>query len=315
MSKSNGNRFTEAVKAKDELAKLRSICDMQAEEIERLKKAKFSFPKSAKRKPLKTFIRLIVPDTHGSIIDGQAFNSMMQDVKQLASSIREVVLLGDHLECGGFLAQHHTIGYIAQSEYNFADDVTAANIFLDEIQSAVPFAAMHYLSGNHESRLERWVCDQVVSNSADKEFLHKLVSTQSVLSLEKRAINYYSTGEFYGLRVPGAIKLGKCNFLHGSNHGQNVARTMAGMFGGNVVFAHVHAQQSVTVRTVAAGEVGAWCPGCLCKLQPLWRHSSITQWSHGYAFQIVDADSGEFLHINVPIIDGKSLLTGLAGML
>jgi hypothetical protein len=316
MSKSNGNnRFTEAVKAKDEIAKLRSICDMQADEIERLKKAKFSFPKSAKRKPLKTFIRLIVPDTHGSIISVPAINAMFADLQQLGSPVREIVLKGDHLECGGFLAQHHTLGYVAQSEYTFADDQTAANILLDKLQELAPQAKFHYLEGNHEARIEKWIVDQVVGNAADKKYLSSLFSTSSVLSLEKRGINFYSTGKFYGVRVPGAIRLGKCYFVHGSNHGKDVARVMAGMFGGNVCFAHVHTQTSVVIRTVANGEIGAWCPGCLCNLQPLWRHSSVTHWSHGYAFQIVDAETDEFLHINVPIIDGKSLLTGLAGML
>lgn len=113
----------------------------------------------------------------------------------------------------------------------------------------------------------------------------------------------------------GSIKLGKCHFLHGSNHGKDVARKMAGMFGGNVVFAHVHTQQAVTVRTVTAGEIGAWCPGCLCALQPLYRHSSITDWSLGYAFQIVHSGSDDFLHINVPVIGDRSLLQGFAGVL
>lgn len=308
------NRFTKADKNRKDSDQLRKICDMQAEEIERLKKAKFSFPKARKRKPLKTFIRLIVPDTHGSIIDDAAM-AMLNDAKQLAGSIREVILMGDHLECGGFLAQHHTFGFVATSKYTFAEDVQAANVFLDTLQEIAPHAEFHYLEGNHEHRIERWIVDQVVSNSADKSFLHKLFSTSTVLSLEKRGIRFYSCGEFYGVRVPGAIKLGKCHFLHGSNHGANVARKMASDFGGNVVFAHVHAQQAVTIRTVEAGEIGSWCPGCLSKLQPLWRHSSITNWSHGYALQIVDSESGEFLHINVPIVDGRSLLSGLAGML
>lgn len=308
------NRFIQSVQAKGDLAKLRSICDQQSETIERLKKAKFSFPKTRKAKPLKTFIRLIIPDTHGSIID-QAAMAMLGDVQQFAPSIREVILMGDHLECGGFLAQHHTLGFVATSQYTFTDDAVACNIFLDRLQGLVPHADFHYLEGNHENRIERWIVDQVVGNAQDKKYLNDLFSTSSVLSLAKRGINFYSSGQFYGLRVPGAIKLGKCHFLHGSNHGKDVARKMAGAFGGNVVFAHVHTQQSVTIRTVTGGEIGSWCPGCLCQLQPLYRHSSITDWSHGYAFQIVDAASGEFLHINVPIVDGRSLLTGLAGIL
>jgi hypothetical protein len=303
------------LRAKREIKRLESICQKQSEQLENHKRAKFAFSKQRPGRPGKTFIRFIIPDTHGSLIDQAAAAAMFADLGQMGDKVKEVVLLGDHLECGGFLAEHHVLGYVAQSEYTFAEDVTAANAFLDKVQELAPKAVLHYLEGNHENRIERWIVDQIVGRSKDAGFLHQLFSTSSVLGLKERGINFYSSGEKYGLRVPGAIKLGKCHFLHGSNHGKDVARKMAGMFGGNVVFAHVHTQQAVTVRTVAGGEIGAWCPGCLCLLQPLYRHSSITDWSDGYAFQIVHAATGEFLHVNVPIVDGKSLLRGFAGVL
>jgi hypothetical protein len=306
---------SEASRLKRELKRIESICSEQAKQLDNLKRAKFSFKKQRAAKFGKTFIRFIIPDTHGSLIDQAAADAMFSDMERMGASIKEVVLLGDHLECGGFLAEHHALGYVAQSEYTFADDVIAANAFLDRVQSIAPKAVIHYLEGNHENRIERWILDRVVGHSADAAFLHQMFSTPSVLSLEKRGIKFYSSGVKYGLRVPGAIKLGKCHFLHGSNHGAGVARKMASSFGGNVVFAHVHTQQSVTVRTVAGGEIGAWCPGCVCQLQPLYRHSSITDWSHGHAFQIVDSTSGEFLHVNVPVVAGKSLLRGFAGVL
>jgi hypothetical protein len=51
----------------------------------------------------------------------------------------------------------------------------------------------------------------------------------------------------------------------------------------------------------------AWCPGTLAKLQPLYMHTSPTSWSHGYGLQFVSS-SGVFMHLNVPIHKGKSLL-------
>ncbi len=47
-------------------------------------------------------------------------------------------MLGDHLECGGFLAQHHINHYVAQNEYSFEDDVEATNAFLDELAMRKP---------------------------------------------------------------------------------------------------------------------------------------------------------------------------------
>ena len=53
---------------------------------------------------------------------------------------------------------------------------------------------------------------------------------------------------------------------------------------------------------------GAWCCGYLGRAQPLWRHSDPTDWTQGYGVQLV-RPNGDFLHINTPIIEGKSYLT------
>jgi hypothetical protein len=45
-------------------------------------------------------------------------------------------------------------------------------------------------------------------------------------------------------------------------------------------------------------------------MRPLYQHTSVNDWSHGYHLQLVRPDEG-FLPINVPIIDGKSYLIQL----
>ncbi|MBA3684186.1 MAG: hypothetical protein H0W72_02980 [Planctomycetes bacterium] len=64
------------------------------------------------------------------------------------------------------------------------------------------------------------------------------------------------------------------------------------------------------IRTVASGEIGAWCPGTLAIQQPFYFHTNLTDHSHGHLVQIV-AKSGGFLSINVPIINGVSHLRPL----
>jgi hypothetical protein len=85
-------------------------------------------------------------------------------------------------------------------------------------------------------------------------------------------------------------------------------------FGSNVVFGHVHTADSAFDRKVSDGEIGAHCPGSLCRQQPLWMHTNPTNWTHGYGIQIVGEDGG-FLHINIPIIEGRSYLSPLIGNL
>ena len=292
---------------------LESLVQMQQERIERSSASRFSLPKSPKSAKGKTFYRVVIPDTHGCYADTQAIAAFLSDLRNISDKVREIVLLGDHLDCGGFLAQHHAIGYVAESAYTFEDDVNATNVLLDAIQETCPKAAIHYLEGNHERRIERWIVSQTLAHQADAAYLSKLFSTSSVLSLEKRGIQFYKQGQFYGdCRIPATIRLGKCYFTHGSRTGANPASAMLRDFGNCVVFGHVHRMDSHSTRTVKAGEIGAWSPGCLTRLQPLWNHTQITGWSHGFGLQLVRED-GDFLHLNVPIINGKSYLVQLAG--
>ena len=60
----------------------------------------------------KAFIRLFVSDSHGNAIDHAAASALLADLEYLYP--REIFLMGDHLDCGGFLAQHHTLAPLTQ---------------------------------------------------------------------------------------------------------------------------------------------------------------------------------------------------------
>jgi predicted phosphodiesterase len=254
-------------------------------------------------------VRIVIPDTHGCLIDQSALGALLADLRALDPD--EIILLGDHVDCGGFLAQHHVMGYVAETDYTYEEDLSAAKGFLDAIQAAAPRAKIEYLEGNHERRVETWCVTQVLRHKKDAEGLRRLLAPEFRLGLEERGISYYRQSEFYDdLPVPGVIKRGKCYFFHGVSTAKNATATTIEKIGGNCVFGHTHRAQSNIVRRISAGIIGAWNPGCLCKLQPLWQHTAPTDWSHGYAVQLV-AQSGSFLHLNIPIIDGESHFAAL----
>lgn len=256
------------------------------------------------------YVRVIIPDSHGSMIDREAAAAFLADVKALAP--REIVMLGDHVDAGGFLAQHHVLGYVAQTDYSYAEDIAAGNDFLNAVSKAAPGATTHYVEGNHERRIETWAVTQSLRHTKDAEMLRRAFAPEFLLHLEQRGIRYYRQGEqYHGLRIQGAIRLGKCFFWHGVSTAKHAAGVNVRQFSGNVVYGHTHRAQSEMVRPVATGEIGAWNPGCLCQRQPLWCHTRPTDWTHGYAVQIVSKSTGNFLHINVPIAGGKSLLMPL----
>lgn len=258
------------------------------------------------------FTRVIIPDSHGCLIDKPAASAFISDLKALAP--REIVMLGDHLDCSGFLSAHGVLGFEDERGYTYEQDIEACNVFLDEIQKAAPGAEIHYLEGNHEHRVRKWCVDKV-PNQTDLPRMLRALHAEHVLGLPARGIRFYSwTQTHMGLRHPGTIKLGLCYFTHGLRRmPANGAKRLLERYGANVVFGHTHRRQAWAARTVRDESLGAWCPGCLCQLQATYQETDVSQWQHGYGVQFVRGASGEFQHLNVPIIDGRSFMVPLTG--
>jgi len=244
-------------------------------------------------------------DVHGMRMDRVAVNAFIVDLTMLDPDI--IVLGGDIVECGGWLAKHQPIGYVALSDYTYQEDIGAANWFLDEVQKAAPHADIHYLEGNHEDRVERWCVDQTMANNRDAQFLRAAFSPAALLRLEERGITYYRRSEIYGEGLPrGWIKLGKMYYTHELGASSNAARQAVLKTAGNVTYFHTHREDTATVVYPSVGMVKAFCPGCLSEMQPIWKHSDPTSWSQGYALDVI-AKSGNFQRVHVPIWRGESL--------
>ena len=254
-------------------------------------------------------VRFIFSDLHGSLMHKPSIASLLGDIAAMDPD--EIYLNGDIVECGGFLAQHHTLGYVAQTEYTYEDDIAQGNHFLDQLRAAAPHAKIEYLEGNHEKRVETWCVDQAVSNSRDAEFLRRNNAPEFLLGLASRGISYYRMSKMYdGLTVPGTIKRGKVYITHGFSTAKDAVGATLARIAGNVVFGHTHRHQSTLSHLTAVGTVGSWNPGCLCEMQPLYLHTNPSSWTRGYSIQFV-RKSGDFLHCNIPIINGESLLVPL----
>ena len=280
----------------------------QIERMEKTKRAKIIAATPARKRDSGDIVRIVVPDTHGAKVDKSAVASMLSDITEL--NPQEIVLLGDHVDCGGHLALHHVMGYVAETPYSYEDDIAAANSFLDSLREAAPNARIDYIEGNHERRVETWCVTQTLRHQHDSEGLRRLYAPEYRLNLKERDISYFRESVCYdGLSLPGVIKRGKCYFFHGFSTAKNATAATVEKIAGNAVFGHTHRGQSTIMRKANVGVIGAWNPGCLCELQPLWQHANPTEWTHGYGIQLVHGD--DFLHLNIPIIDGKSLFSSL----
>ena len=307
----------------DEIRSLRAriksqgqLLDQYERQIEDVRKAKYKLPKSRRARSSKAdYVRIVIPDTHGYYADKPAIRAFLDDLRYL--NPKEIVHLGDALDCGGFLAPHHQMSYTSDASYSFSRDCEATNILFDEIQELCPGADFHLLEGNHERRIEKYCIGIALKSGAEDvekeaEHIRQLYAVEKVLSLDKRKIQLYRQGHFYDdLGIPATIRLGRCHFTHGCSTSVNCAKVHVERFNSNVCYGHSHRADSYMIRTVSQGVIGAWNPGCLSVLQPLYLHQNVSNWSHGYGLQLVTS-TGDFLHINVPIIDGKSYFVSVA---
>lgn len=282
-----------------------------AESVERTRIAKpvIVSPTKPRVRTKGDLVRVTFGDLHGMKMSKLAVAALLGDIKTLCPD--EIVIGGDLADCGGFLAQHHTLGYVAETQYTYEEDIAVANSFLDSIQKAAPSAAIQMLEGNHENRVERWIITETLRNFRDSVYLRKLLGPQFLLKLTKRGIRYFARNEIHGsCRQPGFVKKGKCFFVHEISSAQNAAAEALRKAACNIVYFHTHRADGKIGFRPGVGNIGAWNPGCLCELRPMWQHTRPNDWTHGYGVQLV-APSGNFLHINVPIVDGQSLLVPL----
>jgi hypothetical protein len=295
---------------KEELSAARSALEHVTSELESLRAARRprKIPKAAQtRRGKDDFVRVMFGDLHGCRMSMPAVSALLADLRVLNPD--EIILGGDMMECGGFLAAHHVMGYVHEVEESYEEDIEATNAFFDRLQETVPNSKLEYLEGNHESRVEKWVTTQKLRSNKDAEYLRRAHCAETVLHLQARGIPYHRRSLTHdNLRVPGWIKRGNLFVTHELSSGKNAGSRAVVDAGGNVAFFHTHRRSEGIMSSPAHGPVMAWNPGCLCRRQPLWKHSHPSGWTHGYLVQFVTR-SGNFLMQNILIDEGVSMLT------
>ena len=298
-----------------ENASLRRLAEDTAAELAKARKVKARKPQSVK--PTKArkrgdVVEVILSDVHGNQHDPEAWRAFLGDLKSIDPD--QVFIGGDFINCGGFLAEHHTIGYVAEMEDSYAEDVETANRLLDELQAHAPRARFDYLEGNHEWRVERWVCQQKLAHQKDVDLLRRAFAPETVLKLKERGFHYYSQGENHGdCQIMGWFHRNKLYYVHKLNNASNAADRALAQTSANVVFFDTHRADFKPAFKPGAGLFAAWNPGCLCQRQPMYANTRPTNWTHGYLVRHIIPASGNFTMANILIEDGVSLGGALMG--
>lgn len=256
-------------------------------------------------------IRVYIPDSHGYYADEAAIAATARDIKSLDPD--EVVMLGDHVDCSGFLSTHGLPSAMQDCDYSYDADIKAANRHLDAFTTAAPSASFYYLEGNHEARVERWAITHALAKRVDAEGIRREMCPEYRLRLKERGIRYFrSNTKYQGISIPGTIRLGKVFVTHGITAGKYAAERHLDAFAASVVFGHIHRKVSVVSTKVSTGTIIARSPGCLALLQQPYAKSTPTGHTHGYDLDFI-SPSGLFQPLQISIVNGVSMLGQLAG--
>lgn len=181
-------------------------------------------------------------------------------------------------------------------ELRLSDELEAGRKLLAEVGKALTKDCVrHYLEGNHEHRLTRWLW-----STEGRKWFGEL-SLPRLLNLDELGYKHY----------PYAGPISHRGFLveHGDKSSRWSAYTAKAMLdsrGKSGISGHTHRMGAYYRRDT--GGIMAWFEnGCLCRLNPDYIHGS-PNWQHGFS---VGYYVGKRFHVEqVPVIEGKVFYQG-----
>jgi hypothetical protein len=231
----------------------------------------------------------IYPDTHCPYQDKRAL--ALAHKARLHFKPDHTVILGDFADFYAVSSHSKAAGRLASLEA----EVEAVNHQLDIIDRHKD--QRHFISGNHEFRLERYLNEKAPE-------LFGLISIPGLLMLKDRGWSYTPYGE--------AMRIGHMNFTHDEGSSGPTAHMRAReTFGGNVVIGHCHSagiHYSGTTRgKTHVGASFGWL-GDVKEINYLSRVKA-SKWTHGFGIGHKEANGTVHLQM-IPIIDGRCVVNG-----
>lgn len=119
---------------------------------------------------------LVIPDCHIPFEDKSAYATMLKICKPL--NISAVYILGDYIDMYGVSEydKNPELGDLAEL---YTQEIFEGNERLDELSDLFPKAEKHFLEGNHEVRLSKFIAKNAPA-------LRKTITLESQLKFEQR---------------------------------------------------------------------------------------------------------------------------------
>lgn len=257
-----------------------SFCEMNYSKLPRKELREYvkEFRKQNKSKKKQRIIQ--INDLHIPFHDKrtlEVFYKFLSDVR-----VDQLVIAGDLLD----FYELSTFDKDPKRKFTIQDEIDQCYEVLKELKNYCP--EIHFIKGNHEDRLRRFLWKNPSLASIKVLELPKLLNLDS-LDVEYHNFDYI----FRGFR-----------FTHGLIVRQESgasAKAELLKYGSSMSSGHTH-RLGMFIKTDARGTIGAYEAGCMCELTPEYIQGT-PNWQQG--FLVFDFDNDRFFCQIVPILDHK----------
>lgn len=234
----------------------------------------------------------IIPDLHAPYQDPTSWGVTLKAVKKLKPE--RVIIIGDFADC-------YSVSSFSKHPLRRSDLRSEIDSAREELYKLIRAAdcEIDYLEGNHEFRLERYLCEKAPE-------LYGLVSIKELMLAGTRGVNWVPYRDY--------LQIGKVLYTHDVGH--------AGVYAGkhtltacahNVVFGHTHRGGIVTDGTHTGERRFSLNVGWLGDPSEInYVHRvKMKDWIHGFGLIDTDPLTGLVWPSFVPILEGKARVGGI----
>jgi predicted phosphodiesterase len=234
---------------------------------------------------------LIVPDTHRPYHDVRAWNVLLE-AGDLFKPDR-IIVLGDFWD-GYCISQHRKD---PNRNRHLEVEVASVNEGLDQLD-ALGAGKKHYLQGNHEESLERYLMDRAPE-------LFNMVRVEKLFKLRDRGWQYTPYRQM--------VRIGKVHYTHdlgacGAHAHEAAERDVQG----SIVIGHTHRAAIAYTGNATGARHVAMMSGWLGDpkaAEYLHRAKATRFWQHGFTIGHMERSGVTHLQF-IPIINGRACVDG-----
>lgn len=231
---------------------------------------------------------LILSDFHFPYQDNKAIEIALN--YGLEKKVNCILINGDLLDFAGI--SRHEKDWRQRTVFQ---EFEAVRQFLTSLRKHFPTAKIVFKEGNHDERWEKWLFVKAPELFDDPEY-----KLENRLRLGELKIDI--------VKDKRPIKIGKLTILHGhelagGSGGVNPARATFLKTLDSVLVGHYHKRSGHDETTMTGNVISVRSQGCLCGLNP--HYMPINKWQHGFGYVEMNLKTGDYLHNNLVIINGK----------